>query len=352
VDASGTSRLDTVRLKAAQWADELIDFGRFNTLLHYRDSKARTLDLSNSQPDSLAQFLGGRKTRLSALLPEREGLAMACVRARNLRREMMIYAEEQGIEIGRLAHGLFRVTPPATRGTSPVLPLRAPLLLRTIAVEPRTAAENDYTVDLTGDAEVNPVLLYALHRQYGVDFDLDSTGEQLNARLGETDSLTAQVEDVYRVLADLVGRQGLSAELEQRIFAGIFSFEKLPMVEDLRNSAELLAQHDVVAAAAGCTSATETLHDQAAEYRPANPDDVAPHEELLVCDADASQQKAIMAVLDGQHVVIQGPPGTGKSQTIANIIASAAASAALLGDVSGGGELSVARSALFWPRHL
>ena len=30
-------------------------------------------------------------------------------------------------------------------------------------------------------------------------------------------------------------------------------------------------------------------------------------------------------MLDGQHVVIQGPPGTGKSQTIANVIAAAAA---------------------------
>jgi very-short-patch-repair endonuclease len=326
VDTSGTNRLDTVRIKAQQWADELIDFGRYNTLLHYRDSKTSTLDLTNSQTDSLTQFLDGRKTRLSALLPERESHATACIRARNLRRTMLMYAEEQGIEVGRLAHGLFRVTPPTTRGTSPVLPLRAPLLLQPIVVEPRTAAENDYTVDLAGDAEVNPVLLYALHRQYGVDFDLASTVEQLNAQLGEIGSLAAKAEEAYQVLADLVGRQGLSTELEQRILAGIFSFEKLPMVEDLRSSAELLAQHDVVAAAAGCTPAIETLQTQAAEYQPIRPDDVAPHDEFLVLDADASQHKVILAVLDGQHVVIQGPPGTGKSQTIANIIASAAAS--------------------------
>ncbi len=63
---------------------------------------------------------------------------------------MQMYEEEQGIDVGRLARGLFRVTPLATRGTSPVLPLRVPLLLQTIAVEPRTVAENDYTVDLAG----------------------------------------------------------------------------------------------------------------------------------------------------------------------------------------------------------
>jgi DNA polymerase III delta prime subunit len=326
MDTNDTSRLGTVLIKAQQWADELIDFGRYNTLLHYRDSKTATLDLTNSQMDPLAQFLGGRKARLSALLPERENHATACIRARNLRRAMLMYEEEQGIKIGRLAHGLFCVTPPTTRGTSPVLPLRAPLLLQTITVEPRTAAENDYTVELVGDAEVNPVLLYALHRQYGVDFDLDNIGEQLNAKLGEIDSMSAKVEEIHQVLADLVRRQGLPAELEQRILAGIFSYEKLPMVEDLRSSAELLAQHDVVAAAAGCPSAIGTLQAQAAGYLPARPDDVDPHDEFLVLDADASQQKAILAVLDGQHVVIQGPPGTGKSQTIANIIASAAAS--------------------------
>lgn len=102
-----------VHIKADQWADELINFGRYNTLLHYRDSKMATLDLTNSQTDSLAQFLGCRKTRLSALIPERESRATACLRARNLRRAM--HEEEQGIEVGRLAHGLFRVTPPVTR---------------------------------------------------------------------------------------------------------------------------------------------------------------------------------------------------------------------------------------------
>jgi hypothetical protein len=75
VDTSDTSRLNTVRIKAQQWTDKLIDFGRYNTLLHYRDSKASTLDLTNSQTDSLTQFLDGRKTRLSALLPERESHA-------------------------------------------------------------------------------------------------------------------------------------------------------------------------------------------------------------------------------------------------------------------------------------
>src|SRR6201999_1433541 len=44
-----------------------------------------------------------------------------------------------------------------------------------------------------------------------------------------------------------------------------------------------------------------------------------------VIDADSSQSVAIEEVSMGRHLVIKGPPGTGKSQTITNIIASAAA---------------------------
>ena len=49
-----------------------------------------------------------------------------------------------------------------------------------------------------------------------------------------------------------------------------------------------------------------------------------PAEVLHVVDTDASQAKVIELVRSGQNLVVQGPPGTGKSQTITNILASAA----------------------------
>ncbi|MFI9387744.1 AAA domain-containing protein [Kutzneria sp. NPDC052558] len=323
--ANGASRLDVVRGKAEQWADELIDLGPQNTLLHYRDTKTTTLDLTEANAEALGQLLGGRKTRLSALLPTQEEHASACVKARNLRRKMLQLEEEQGVEVGRVARGLLRLTPPATRGTTPVQPLRAPLLLQAISIEARTAAETDYTIDLVGDAEVNPVMLYALNRQFGVDLDLDRTQEQLNSLLDETEAPNDQVKRLHEAIVELLARQNLTADLEERVLAGLFSFENLPMVKDLKSAGELLAGHDVIAAAAGYGPAIDSLQGDAAGYRPGRPDDVPPSDEFLVLDADSSQQQAILAVLDGQHVVIQGPPGTGKSQTIANIIASGVA---------------------------
>ncbi len=49
-----------------------------------------------------------------------------------------------------------------------------------------------------------------------------------------------------------------------------------------------------------------------------------PRELGHIMDADASQTRIIDAARKGNNLVVQGPPGTGKSQTIANIIASAA----------------------------
>ena len=43
-------------------------------------------------------------------------------------------AEEQGLEIGRLARGLVRVEPPAGRRSRAMRPLRAPLLLHSVRI--------------------------------------------------------------------------------------------------------------------------------------------------------------------------------------------------------------------------
>lgn len=96
------------------------------------------------------------------------------------------------------------------------------------------------------------------------------------------------------------------------------------MVLDLESSTELLARHDLIAALAGDQHAVDLLRGATA-YAPAPADAIKPEDEYPVQTADSSQRQAIETVMAGHHLVIEGPPGTGKSQTIANIIASAAA---------------------------
>jgi very-short-patch-repair endonuclease len=258
---------------------------------------------------------------LTVLFPDAAEHSAACTRARGLRRKIVELDEEQGVEAGRLAHGLLNITAPKTRGIVPVPPLRAPLLLQSLTILPRTVAENDFVLQTGGEIEINPVLLYALDRQYGMDGGSADLAVKATTALEECADPSDQLSVVYEVFAQALRRSGLTVTLENRLVAGVFSFDRLPMVNDLRNSAELLAEHPVIAALAGDEEATRSLESPTARREPAGADEILPRSEYLVHDADASQQRAISAALAGEHVVVEGPPGTGKSQTIANLIA-------------------------------
>ncbi|RYF60891.1 MAG: hypothetical protein EOO27_04110 [Comamonadaceae bacterium] len=49
-----------------QWRKDLIDVGKRNTLLDYRDLKAGTLDLGDARPEPLTALLTGRTVPTSA----------------------------------------------------------------------------------------------------------------------------------------------------------------------------------------------------------------------------------------------------------------------------------------------
>ena len=102
---------------------------------------------------------------------------------------------------------------------------------------------------------------------------------------------------------------------------GNFSYTNMPMVEDLKNSVELLARNDLISAIAGVDEARQSLEANIQDPLPNQPDIDSPESEFLVLDADSSQNLAINRALSGKPMVIWGPPGTGKSQTIANLIA-------------------------------
>lgn len=323
--AVNQTRIEAVATKATEWADQLVDLGPRNTLLHYKDSRSTMLDLTAAPPELLTDMLAGHPKRLRVLVADDE-YTNACARLRQLRKKLLHLTEEQGIEAGHLAYGLLTVTPSAPCGPvrSPAPSLRAPLLLYPVDIRAKNQAESDFTLTATEDAEVNPVLIYALSRNYGLDLDAKALAEKLNGLASE---LTDPAERAARVFEELVAAMGphaKAARYEDRVLVGLFSFEKLPMVADLRAATDLLAGHDVIAAVAGVREAAAALH--AAPEAPWLPgDQVPPREEFLVLDADSSQQRAIDTVLTGRHTVIEGPPGTGKSQTIANIIAALAA---------------------------
>ncbi|HKN99372.1 MAG TPA: AAA domain-containing protein, partial [Pseudonocardiaceae bacterium] len=318
------NRMALVAAKAEEWASQLIDLGPRNTLLYFKNTKQGSLDLTAADPVALAELLIGKPTRISDLIADPAARRDACARARSLRRKILTFEEEQGVDIGRIAHGMVLVPHQAEPGGTPLPPLRAPLLLRTVRITSRTAADNDFVLDAGEDVEVNQVLLYALDRRYGVDVDMSAVAAEVDAAMAAATDPDQRLAAAYDVIARLAATRRRPVELERSVVVGLFNYEKLPMVLDLRTATDLLAGHDLVAAMAGDQAADREVRAQGG-FEPAAGDDVPPADEFLVQDADSSQQRAIDTALAGRHVLVEGPPGTGKSQTIANIIAGAAA---------------------------
>ncbi|WP_432849125.1 AAA domain-containing protein [Amycolatopsis sp. CA-161197] len=317
-------RLELVAAQADKWRNRLTDVSHNNTMVVFKNTKTGSLDLTTAEPDALATVTGGSKLTLRALFPEPERHRAACTSAQSLARRILLFEEEQGVEVGRIAMGFVVTDPQQHKGSKPVPTLRAPLLLRPMTLKPRTSAESDFTVEPGEDVEINPVLLYVLDEHYGITIPENFAAHVENV-LTSGAGHGEQVEAVFGELAAVAAAQNVKLTLQNDVVLGTFNYVKLPMVEDLANATELLASHDLVAAIAGYQPAAAELAGAASGFAPQSVDQLQPADEFLVQDADSSQHRAIMTALAGQHLFIEGPPGTGKSQTIANIIAGAAA---------------------------
>lgn len=317
-------RLELIQTKTEQWAKALIDLDSRNTLLNFRNIKTGSLDLSGCEPGALRRLLGGNRTTIRALFDTDDKRQDACLRTRSIRRKTTAFREEQGVDVGKIACGLVRTAPSRGAGR-PVLSLRAPLLLRPVEIHAKTAAENDFTLESETDVEINLVLLHALQHEYGLDFRLDELATKINNTLAELVAVEEQTSRAFDELAELGARQGVTLDFEPAVVVGLFNYQKLPMVQDLESAVDLIAEHDLIAAVAGDEDAADRLLATSGNSSRVEIDTIKPDDEHLVHDANSSQHTAINAALGGAHLVIEGPPGTGKSQTIANIIASAAA---------------------------
>ena len=313
--AEGDPRLARVAAARATWTRHLVDLGGRNTLLWYRDLPTGTLDLTTAHPGGVAKLLAGRQVRLSDLFREPAALDEARRRTRAIAGKSRELAEERGILTGFLAIGMASWTVRLPDGrTAPRAPA-APVLLRSCSLRATGAAQGDYTVDLGGELELNPVLVHYLASQHGIVVDEDAL---------EALATTGPTFDPYPVYAALseVCSDLPDFSVTQRLVVGNFSYAKLPMVADLAAQGDDLADHDVIAALAGDPDALRAVRAEL-EPRRADLDDAS--RDVLVLDADSSQQEAIEAVRSGSHLVVHGPPGTGKSQTIANLMATLAA---------------------------
>ncbi len=334
--------MDTKKLD--RWAELLLDTGKRNNLINFKDSKNMTAEVVFPAVESFYEKcqgttsfeifdpkiqnehdedLEGEKPSEQDEDEEMKGLSRdeyislysgmirknnqvlvysktknPITAVRNIDKKARDIQEESGVNVCHLAFGFvhWRESENSDRVLS------APLLLLPITLKNKSFVD-PYVIELTeDDPVVNPTLCYKLLNDFKIELPEYTEGETLFSYL---EKVRAIVEKLHW-------------EVTAECKIGTFAFLKVNMYNDLKNNQESILKNDNV----------RLLMGEAVEHEreDLNVDDVRyVQNEVIdlhtVVDADSSQIDAIEMAKSGKSFVLQGPPGTGKSQTITNIIA-------------------------------
>lgn len=181
----------------------------------------------------------------------------------------------------------------------------APILLVPMQIKRRSAAADFRISMIEEESRINITLLQKLKTEYGIDIPgLDPLPQ---------DKSGLDVLKIFRKIREAV-KAFNEWDLVEEAAISVLTFSKFLMWLDLEDNMHLLKENPVV-------HRLLSEEDIEEEEEP----EKALSETFCPLDADASQLGAIRAAAEGMSFVLQGPPGTGKSQTIANMIADAAA---------------------------
>jgi very-short-patch-repair endonuclease/DNA polymerase III delta prime subunit len=309
-----SGRAGLVQKASTDWKSALVDLGGRNNLLHYRDLKRGTVDLTVADFDAFTGLLLGKATRISALFRDREERDQVLRRVRTIHNKAKENFEERGLETLSIGCGL------ATwENKRAAWEPCAPVLLQPATLRPLGAAQDEFELAVVGETIVNPSLEHVLKVDFGCELDHGARMRRIpDGRIDEP----WELEEAYEWIREQA-RHVPGFRVDPRLVLANFAYAKLEMVNDLDGAFDELVAHELIAALAGDEQAREAIRAQGPgpEAIP-GPDQVPLADEFLVLDADSSQNYAVNAVLAGQSLIIKGPPGTGKSQTIANLIAS------------------------------
>lgn len=317
--------------KLNKWAELLLDTGKKNNLISFKDSKASTATLvypdyktifdwcermapieifdigveddedeldflidnqhKKVNKDELSRdelvSLYASKLKSHQVLPfNPSGKPISAIK--NIRKASKTALEETGVNIAYIAFGFIHWREELHSEEE----LVAPVLLLPITIENESHAEPYRIRAVDNEQVLNPTFAYKMKHEYGIV-------------LPEYDDEEGPLAYFERI-EGLVSRLGWRVTNECKI--GIFSFLKINMYTDLKENASKIIENETVKALMG----------EAPLSTPVSSDDT---ELLNVVDADSSQLEAIKLAKEGKSFVLQGPPGTGKSQTITNMIA-------------------------------
>lgn len=321
--------------KIEYWEHQLLDLGKRNKMINYRETKRTTIKLVEPSFGELFNRLAlneetltfqrsvDRETdirvfsilslleNLSVSLPvtigdiKTEGNVLERQRTlKNLRAKSRLAQEEQGINILYLSFGFIEWKD--GKGASSQW-IKSPLIL-VPAVLALEALNSPYTLKKhEDDIVVNPTLEYYLKTEYGIELP------QFDVEKDTLDNYLKSIEEI----ADQRGWRIL-----REVSLGLLSFLKISMYNDLLRNEERIKKNPVIRAMAGDAAEANEIPEHLRNF---DLDSISTQDCYQVMSADSSQQDAILYSKNNISFVMQGPPGTGKSQTITNIIAEALA---------------------------
>ena len=321
--------------KIKTWEDQLLDLGKRNKMISFRESKRATLKILKPSFEELYQQIvvdekeltfqkaidRDSDVRVYSILSLLDKLScpmevnIGDIRAegtlpeikktlKHLRSKARLSIDEQGTNILYLVFGFIEWREKGSHGDNWV---KSPLILVPVTLTlPSLNAQ--YTLKRHEDeVVVNPTLAYLFERDYGIT-------------LPEFDSDKDTLDCFMQKMEALVDERGWRIVRECNM--GLVSFLKISMYNDLIRNETQLKTNPIIRAFAGERNEINMVDGETYQF---DHDACRSVDSFQVLDADSSQQDAIALSQKGVSFVMQGPPGTGKSQTITNIIAQALA---------------------------
>lgn len=320
--------------KLDRWAEKLLDTGKRNNLINFRDYKTSSAEVV--YPDCNRFFdkcsLGHQFNVYDPQITDEEDIfgtsssrsnrglnkdtykilytskikndktvllyaqgANPITAIKRIAKKARDQADETGINVAYLAFGFVKWN---EVGSTTIY--KAPLLLVHINIVTGSIFDTVKIEVSDDDIIVNPTFSYFLNANYGLKLPEFKEDEPLSSYLARA--------------SRVVGKVGWEVVNECKV--GIFSFLKINMYEDLKKNAKRIFSNDVISTLLGERSIADDML-----YEVSQSDDNPLIDLHTVVDADSSQIEAIEKAKNGESFVLQGPPGTGKSQTITNIIA-------------------------------
>lgn len=332
----------TVEKKIEAWKQKLLDTGRGNKLINFKQSVSSTLEIVNDDffeifnnlgagfvyefaPlfESLDEFefdddvltkvvsaqgdLISRKDRytkeeIKKIIPKFKpkknkrylfsttitNLELRALRL--LKRKSNMFYDETGVNALYFCFGFLKWKDPIDKTV-----MNSPIAMLPIRIYQNNIKDTMKIAAIDDDFILNETLIYRFKQEF-----------KINLRPEEEMTL----EEYVAFVNDIAIKNGF--EFVYDLAIGLLSFTKMRMYVDLEENKELILQNPIVNA----------LADQNEDL---NSDLKREHflveNQNLILKADSSQYQAIEAAKNGISFVLQGPPGTGKSQTITNMLA-------------------------------